>query len=738
MVSFNRYNLSISTLILGIIISVMIYSLSRNTEEQNFQIKFERHASDIIRTIEVGFEMRIEALRSLQSLFMTYHMVTREKFNTFAHHLLLRYPSIQALEYISMVEHQQRKHFEQATRNEGYPSFQITERSIDKKMVRAKKREYYYPVYFIEPMKGNEPAFGYDLGSNSTRLKAIDLARTTGEMAATGRITLVQEKAKQFGTLLFLPIYRGNFIKPSHFEGLLAQVLRIGDTVNSSLHGVNTYDLSIQINDITQVEFPDLLFNNRMAVAKKYKEYTSFFKIGEKNWEITIRTTPLYHKQQNSSQATQIFIFCIIFTLAISIFLFVALSLRDKLRAQEQIRINEDKLQQFLNAIPLGVYVIDNLGQLSYINQTATELLGGEFHVHHHPETFLSHYNACVTGTDKPYPEELFPPLHTLKFQTASHIDDIEILQHNTHTPLAIFSTPIFNETHKFSYVLTVLQNIQAQKQIEATRIHLAQEQEAKNVALKLNKEIKQKNNALLHLNEEKDEFLGIVAHDLKNPLSVILGLSEEIQEGEAELTKEDICSLVDTIQTSAHQMLTLIINLLDVNMIESGQIQARTTLVDIQKVVQNLIKQYQIRAQNKNITIEFQVDVQDCHIESDETILHQIFDNLLSNALKYSPYGETVIIRLHHKNSQIVCSFYDNGQGLTAEEQESLFKKFSRLSPKPTAHEHSTGLGLFIVKKLADLIQASIHCESEPNKGACFSVQFTAYLPPVDCHNTW
>jgi len=738
MVSFNRYNLSISTLLLGIIISVMIYSLSRSTEEQNFQIKFERHASDIIRTIEVGFDMRIEALRSLQSLFITYHTVTREKFNTFAHHLLLRYPSIQALEYIPIVEHTQREHFEQATRNEGYPSFQITERSADKKMVKATVRNHYYPVYYVEPMKGNEPAFGYDLGSNSTRLKAIELARETGAMMATGRITLVQEKAKQFGTLLLLPIYRGNFVKRSHFEGLLTQVLRIGDTVNSSLHGVNSYDLSIQIDDITKKELPEQLYNNGMVIAKKYKTYTNTFKVGKQNWEIVIRTTPLYDKHQNISQATQIFIFCMVFTFAISIFLFIALSLRDKLRAQEQIRINEDKLQQFLNAIPLGIYVIDNLGQLSYINQTATELLGGEFHIHHHPEIFLSHYNACVTGTDKPYPEELFPPLHTLKFQTASHIDDIEIIQHNTHIPLAIFSTPIFNEQHKFAYVLTVLQNIQAQKQIEATRIHLAQEQEAKNVALRLNKEIAQKNNALLHLNEEKDEFLGIVAHDLKNPLSVILGLSEEIQECKTELTKENICALVDTMQISAQQMLTLIINLLDVNMIESGQIQAQNSLIDIQKIVQNLIKQYQIRAQNKNITIELQVDVQDCYIESDETILHQIFDNLLSNALKYSPYGETVIIRLHRKNSQIVCSFYDNGQGLTVEEQAHLFKKFSRLSPKPTAEEHSTGLGLFIVKKLVDMIQASIHCESEPNKGACFSVRFTAYLPPVDCHNTW
>jgi signal transduction histidine kinase len=242
---------------------------------------------------------------------------------------------------------------------------------------------------------------------------------------------------------------------------------------------------------------------------------------------------------------------------------------------------------------------------------------------------------------------------------------------------------------------------------------------------IKKNIQLKQQRAQLEHLNQEKNEFLGIVAHDLKNPLSGILGLAELITETGGDITTEELLEYADMIQTSAKNMFLLITNLLDVNAIESGKINLALEIADLYPLVQGIIKNYREPAARKRITIHFEATAVSYPARTDVQTFEQVVDNLLSNAVKYSPHGKNVYVRLLDIDPWIRCEIQDEGQGLSAEEQQKLFSKFTRLSAKPTGGEHSTGLGLFIVKKLVDAIHANVRCHSEVGKGANFIVEF-------------
>jgi PAS domain S-box-containing protein len=273
-------------------------------------------------------------------------------------------------------------------------------------------------------------------------------------------------------------------------------------------------------------------------------------------------------------------------------------------------------------------------------------------------------------------------------------------------------------------YIQVLIRDITERKQIALNRLRLAQEQEAKHIALLYSQEIEAKNQDLLRLNQEKNEFLGIVAHDLKNPLFCILGLSDILRNASEQVSLEKIVGYAGMIETSAQNMLVLISNLLDVNKIESGEFELKLAHLDLQPLLKKVVSTYSERAQLKQLKI--QVSSVPALVYLDESMMQEILENLLSNAIKYSPPAHNIYVSLSiTPEDKVRCEIQDEGQGLSAADQAKLFGKFTRLSAKPTGGEHSTGLGLFIVKKLVTALHGEVWCESELGKGARFIVEF-------------
>ena len=196
------------------------------------------------------------------------------------------------------------------------------------------------------------------------------------------------------------------------------------------------------------------------------------------------------------------------------------------------------------------------------------------------------------------------------------------------------------------------------------------------------------------------------------------------IQSDFDEMPKQEIIDVVERILTNSRQMFELITNLLEVNAIESGRMNLSLEKLDILPTLQELVKHYKQRAKVKNISLQFQCQENKYMAQANENTLRQVLDNLISNAVKYSPHGKHINVRISQDDNHVCCEIQDEGPGLSDSDQQKLFGQFTRLTPKPTGGEHSTCLGLFIVKKLINSMRGKVWCESKVGQGTTFIVK--------------
>lgn len=250
------------------------------------------------------------------------------------------------------------------------------------------------------------------------------------------------------------------------------------------------------------------------------------------------------------------------------------------------------------------------------------------------------------------------------------------------------------------------------------------QQIEGMNTALQENnRQLGEQNIQLKELHKEKDEFLGIVAHDLKNPLAGIASFANILKYDDGSLTKEQRIEFVGHIIESAERMFDIIRNLLEINMLERGGMRVYLQPIEISSMLDYAVGSYEERAAQKRITLKKEFTVPAIAL-ADERLIMQVIDNLISNAVKYSPHETNVCIRINAESGMVRLAICDQGPGLTEEDQTKLFGKFARLSAQPTGGEHSTGLGLSIVKKMVDAMNGNVWCESVSGQGATFIVE--------------
>jgi signal transduction histidine kinase len=229
-------------------------------------------------------------------------------------------------------------------------------------------------------------------------------------------------------------------------------------------------------------------------------------------------------------------------------------------------------------------------------------------------------------------------------------------------------------------------------------------------------------NKRLEHLNQEKDEFLGIAAHDLRSPLSGIVGAAELITVEEGTQSKTQ--TFAEYIVKTSTNMLDLITNLLDVSAIEMERKVGRVK-VNYTEVVSNSIKTFTVHARTKQISVLTELSDEPIFLKSRPEGLSTIVNNLISNAIKYSPLKSSIEVELRQEKGLVTFIVKDDGPGLSMGDKKILFTRFARLSPQPTGGESSSGLGLYIVKKMTERLGGEVRCESEYGVGTSFIVEF-------------
>lgn len=240
------------------------------------------------------------------------------------------------------------------------------------------------------------------------------------------------------------------------------------------------------------------------------------------------------------------------------------------------------------------------------------------------------------------------------------------------------------------------------------------------------NLELAKKNEELKKLNQEKNQFLGMAAHDLRNPLSVIEGYSTILQEILENSISKDAYKMLGNIQRSSAFMVNLINDLLDISVIESGKVLLNLKNVDLPDLIKELLVFLQTIASKKQITIfsHFQDHIPLIQCDSDKMV--QVLNNIIGNAIKFSPPGKEVHISLsfNQQENTVTIEIKDQGVGISPEEIPTIFSAFVKGKKKGTAGESSTGLGLAIANKIIEAHHGLLRVESELGKGSTFFVK--------------
>ncbi len=257
------------------------------------------------------------------------------------------------------------------------------------------------------------------------------------------------------------------------------------------------------------------------------------------------------------------------------------------------------------------------------------------------------------------------------------------------------------------------LSQVQQQKvQIESQNVQLVSQKE----------EIELKNVRLEELDKEKSSLMNIVAHDLKAPLNKVAGAAQLLPNlGELNEEQEEFVQMIKKVAFDGKKFIE---DLLDLNAIEQQRPETITwEKVPLESFISSAIIGYKQQADTKKIQLHFEPALNGTAIEADRSYLNRIIDNLVSNAIKFSPPEKNIYISATENSHTVSISIKDEGPGISESDQKKMFKKFQKLSARPTAGESSTGLGLSIIKTLVERLHGEISVSSELGKGTAFTV---------------
>jgi len=352
----------ICTFIIGVVVSLTLFVIVKNWEQTNQRIEFESRSRGYANAVQGNLNKYLGALNFLGDFLNRSQQVTRQEFTIFTESALSRYPGIQAFSWNPLVMDNERAVYESLARKEGLKTFKFTEKTKEGALVDAAQCQEYVVVYYITPLETNKPALGYNIASETTRLQSIDKAFKTGELTATGRITLVQETSTQFGVLVFFPLYKqGVSLKTSearlkYRKGLVVEVLRIGDVVEAALKDFPDEGINLYLYDASAKKGTRLLYArpSRMPgmteqsmdeeVIQKDIYWSNNFEIAGRQWKILFSPSPFILDSEYYWHSWIILSGSLLLTAILLLYLLKRINYTTEIewRVREQLRTNQE------------------------------------------------------------------------------------------------------------------------------------------------------------------------------------------------------------------------------------------------------------------------------------------------------------------------------------------------------------------------------------------------------------
>lgn len=372
-----------------------------------------------------------------------------------------------------------------------------------------------------------------------------------------------------------------------------------------------------------------------------------------------------------------------------------------------QLKKNRQLLDVILSNAGEGICGLDIQGRIIFANKSAEVILeyeaGGLIGNH-----FLNNISMpSLTNEQEAISHSKIQ--EAIKNGTSQLIDAEKFVTKNgTSIPVEYSASPILNNNRSVSGVVVVFKNITER--------------------LKNTEAIQLKNQELLRSNDEKDELLDMLAHDLKNPINIISGYGNLIHDEIIDKPElQELQNYSSELLGATKGITQQIQDVLNYSKITSEELEIQLNEEDISIVTNHIVDRNRHWAKQKEITIHTEI-TDSLVIQTNMTRYIEVLDNLVSNALKYTQPRGNVFVSLIKKDNGIELRVRDDGPGFTESDMNLLFKRFQKLSSRPTGGENSSGLGLSIVKRLVQRLGATIDLVSKPGEGAEFLVIF-----PID-----
>ncbi|MCC5645127.1 response regulator [Nostoc sp. CHAB 5824] len=426
----------------------------------------------------------------------------------------------------------------------------------------------------------------------------------------------------------------------------------------------------------------------------------------------------------------------------------------------EALSHSQSRLTQFLEAMPVGVFIIDAEGEPYYTNQLGQQILGQGAIAEVSAEQLSEVYQAYLSETDQLYPSDRLPILRALLGESA-RIDDMEIRYFGKIIPIEVLGKPIYDESGNLAFAIATFFDITQRKQAEKllAEYNRTLETQVKKRTEEFQQAIEQLQTAQQELiqsqkiaaqeqqvavreaarsaaaNLAKSEFLANMSHELRTPLNAILGFTQ-VMSRDYSLSGEHQENLA-IINRAGEHLLNLINDILEMSKIEAGRITLNSSSFDLIHVLKKLEEMLHLRAASKNLELVFEY-AQNIpkYIETDENKLCQVLLNLLGNAIKFTNTGRvTLRVRLgdggwgtgeqREQNfphpPHLFFEVQDTGCGITLQEIDLLFEAFEQTEIGRKSQQ-GTGLGLAISRKYVQLMGGDITVSSMPGVGSTFA----------------
>jgi len=396
----------------------------------------------------------------------------------------------------------------------------------------------------------------------------------------------------------------------------------------------------------------------------------------------------------------------------------IARDITERKKADEQLRRALEFDETVMLSMGEGLFTVDSEGRVTFMNPAAQRLFGWTL------EEMLGRRMHDVTHHLRPdgtkFPASECAGLAVLRQGTMlSEFEDVFIRRDGTFFDVVYSSSPLRGDG-KITGLVVVFRDISDRKQAEEERARLLEAERAARAEAE-------------KANRLKDEFLATLSHELRNPLNVVIGYAEILRRSEEFQENTFVQKAAETIRRNALAQAQLVSDLLDLSRLQMGKLSLNCQPVSFSTIISDAIETVRTEATAKRISLDVRLGKEVLVVEGDPIRLAQIAWNLLNNAIKFTPAEGKVHINLGRDGDYSVLAVEDSGQGISAEFLPHVFEIFRQADASIVRRQGGMGIGLALVKQLAELHDGDVTAESDGHgTGARFTVRVPLYTPGV------